>query len=371
MAIVLLAVSALIIYLCIRFYRSIRETLYVYRNVEYLSAIIFFSVLLVIDIVYLIERHEAGYNYFSLQYAVLFLKDFPDRFSHYALPVIAILSALVAISNLSLIRHEGFNWRNLLGFILGIGYIGGSTIIYIVCNTFFTIDGPVSEHKMFFSIYSAISCFILMLLCYFECILVATCIMGYIAARQKPAYDKDFIIVLGCSIDKKGGLLPLLKGRVNSAVRYAWNQEIASGKPLKYVPSGGQGPNEVMSEGSAMALYLLTHGAEEDEIFPEKKSKNTYENFLFSKQIIDEIKPDARIAFATTNYHMLRSGILAYSLGIDIEGIASDTKWYFWPNGFIREFVAIILMYKKRHLQFAGVLALCNILLGILVYIVL
>ena len=106
-----------------------------------------------------------------------------------------------------------------------------------------------------------------------------------------------------------------------------------------------------------MELYLLSHSAEEYEVFPEKESTNTRENFAFSKKIIDKINPRARIAFATTNYHILRSGILAWQVGIDAEGIASKTKWYFWPNGFAREAIAIFVLTKYYHFVSLGVMA--------------
>ena len=193
--------------------------------------------------------------------------------------------------------------------------------------------------------------------------------MGWVAARAVTTYGKDYIIILGCSIDRRGGLLPLLRGRVNRAVRFAWDQEVATGKQLRYVPSGGQGPNEIMSEGSAMGFYLMTHGAEEDEVIPEKKSRNTWENLCFSKKIIDELTPNAKVAFATTNYHILRSGILANKAGLDAQGIAGDTKWYFWPNGFVREFFAILAMEMKVHFCAAAIVAVLCILIGWVEYL--
>ena len=76
-----------------------------------------------------------------------------------------------------------------------------------------------------------------------------------------------------------------------------------------------------------------------------------------------QVKPDAKIAFATTNYHMLRSGILARKAGIDAEGIAGDTKWYFWPNGFVREFFAILALNVRAHIITASAAAvLCAVI---------
>ena len=190
----------------------------------------------------------------------------------------------------------------------------------------------------------------LMLFDYVISMFIACSIVGYAATKHKPAFDKDFIIVLGCSIDKRGGLLPLLKGRTNRAIKFAWQQEIESGKQAKYIPSGGQGKNEIMSEGSAMEMYLISHGAEEYEVIAEKKSANTWENMVFSKKIADELVPGNKVVFVTTNYHVLRSWMLAKRAGLDAEGLASTTKWYFWPNGFIREFIGILSMFKPANI---------------------
>ncbi len=207
--------------------------------------------------------------------------------------------------------------------------------------------------------------FIRLMLCYAECTVLSICIIGYAVLKLEPLYDRDFVIILGCSISKKGKVRPLLKGRVNRAIHFAWEQEIRTGKPVRYVPSGGQGSDEPMSEGSAMELYLLSHSAESCEVFPEKKSKNTKENLIFSKKIIDEQKSDAKVAVVTTNFHVLRSGMLARRAGLmNAQVIGSKTKWYFWPNAFLREMIAIMLMFAGVHLIVACFfLAICLILL--------
>ena len=192
--------------------------------------------------------------------------------------------------------------------------------------------------------------------CYVDLLLSGILLMAFLAAKHRPAYDKDFVIIPGCSISRQGGLLPLLKGRTNRAIRFAWDQERATGKPARYIPTGGQGPDEIMSEGSAMEFYLLSHGAEQYEVLPEKVSTDTYENMLFSKKIIDEAKSGEKTCFVTTNYHVLRSGMLAKKAGLDAEGLASSTKWYFWPNGLARECIAVISLYPWQQ---AAAAALC------------
>lgn len=344
--------------------RSLRKTLYAYRNIMLIALVLFIGAFIAAMLVFFV-RTAGGFSAAALYEEVV---SFPRRFSYWAVFVLSALCVLVGISNVALMCREGFRPKNALSLLVAALYIGGTFVVYwlsdLVENKLLAGSALASSSGFVF-VKTALPLFLLLLLCYFECILAGTAVMGWLAARQVPGYDKDFIIILGCSIDRRGGLLPLLKGRVNRAIRYAWDQEIASGKPLKYVPSGGQGPNEVMSEGSAMELYLLTRGAEPDEVFPEKESRTTHENMLFSKRIIDTLKPDAKIAFATTNYHMLRSGIIAQQCGIDAEGIAGQTKWYFWPNGFIREFFAILKMHVRVHAAAAAVIAAGSVLVGL------
>ena len=44
---------------------------------------------------------------------------------------------------------------------------------------------------------------------------------------------------------------------------------------------------------------------------------------------------------------MFRSGILAKTAGLEAQGMGSPTKWYFWPNAFIREFIGLVVTEKK------------------------
>ena len=350
-------------------YRSANKTLYSYTNIVLIGGLLFNTVFLIVFTRFLLAAPSGA----EIDFAYLYQKllAFPRTFSYYAVFVILFLCVLLGISNVELIRHEGFRLRNALSLLVAGLYGGGTLAAYWIADRLHeTVFVPLglSTNPVFLVLNTVIPLFVLLVLCYFECILAGTGILGFFAARSVPAYDKDYIIILGCSIDKRGGLLPLLRGRVNRAVRFAWEQEIATGKPMHYVPSGGQGPNEIMSEGSAMEFYLLTHGAEDYEVIPEKQSRNTWENFCFSKKIIEEITPHPKVAFATTNYHILRSGILAQKAGLDAQGIAGDTKWYFWPNGFVREFFGILAMERKVHLHAAAVIAVLCAVVGCVEY---
>ena len=360
----LLIVGAMLILIALCTFLWIRETkitLYRFRSVMLIAAA-FAALMMLITALTDAFFPESGEESSRLR---MLIRSFPGSFAHFSIWLMVIFAAFMFVSNLSLMKHEGVRPTNLLGSFLGVFFVAGTAVIYLLSRSLASLDGRIPGAWALF-IARCLPIFFYCLLDYAECVMIGIIVMGYVASRQKPKYDKDFIIILGCSISKAGGLLPLLKGRTNRAIRYAWEQEIATGKKVLYVPSGGQGSDEIMSEGSAMELYLVSHSAEFDEVFPEKKSTNTYENFLFSKQIIDQQMPDAKIAFSTTNYHILRSGMIAHRLGIEAEGIASDTKWYFWPNGFAREVIAIFNMTRKIHAAAAVLLLLLSAVLALI-----
>ena len=100
-----------------------------------------------------------------------------------------------------------------------------------------------------------------------------------------------------------------------------------------------------MPEAEAMGRYLRECGIPERAILQEEKSRNTYQNMEFSKKLIEEREGNANdknIIFVTTNYHVFRSGVWAGLADLRAEGLGSNTKWWFWPNAFIRECVGLL-----------------------------
>ena len=106
--------------------------------------------------------------------------------------------------------------------------------------------------------------------------------------------------------------------------------------------SGGKGDDEIISEAQSMKNYLISKNIDESSILVEDKSTTTLENMAFSKKICFENKPDPEIVFATTNYHVFRSGMFSVKAGMKSQGIGAKTKWYFWPNAQIRELIGLL-----------------------------
>lgn len=288
-----------------------------------------------------------------------------NSFSYFAafiLPIILILSFYCIITNIFLIKKEGFYFENLLGIIFGICVLLGalsSQIIYEFLKSIQLIDLNIYIKKF-------IDIGLNSILCYFYCLTLSTLYCNIMAARHKPHLDKDFIIILGAKIKNDGTLTPLVKARVDKAISFAKEQKEKNGKSIIFIPSGGQGKDEIMSEAQAMKNYLIQNNINSEDIIIENESTNTLENITFSKQKIDKINKDGKIIFATTNYHVFRSGVIANKKGIDCEGIGSKTKWYFYTNALIREFFANLASQKKQH---TAIIIIINIIIFILITI--
>ena len=319
-----------------------KKAMFGYTMVAFGGVGLFIIHYLIANIATIIGSFRLGYQ-FGLGNYLYYTAQSGDEFSRAVTIPMAVFCILLIISNLWLIRHEGYRIQNLLGVILGVLWLSGH-----VTNQIFAMQKYYADIIVFTISSNAVA----VLLSYFLCMLFATALSAFLASRNTPPMDRDYIVILGCAIRKDGSLTPILKGRVDAAINFAEKQLKENGKKVKFVPSGGQGSDEVISEGEAMKRYLTEQGVDEARILPEMKSVNTFENMKFSKEIIEaDAGEDYNAAFATTNYHVFRGYILAKKLGLkNARGISAKTKWYFFPNAFLREFVGLIVDKWKLHL---------------------
>ena len=259
-------------------------------------------------------------------------------------PMIVLFAVAMSISNLALIRHEGYRVQNALGLLISFLLLAGTAFGWYISSMDFS--GSEMEWRLnstFVNVYA--TAFV-----YCECMLAGAVYCGIRAARYLPEMNQDFIVILGCWFRKDGSLPPLLRGRVDRALAFWQKQKLETGKEAVFIPSGGQGADECMPEAEAMQRYLLDAGIPEEKIIPEAKSRSTKENMSFSKSIIDSFCKEGHTMFVTTNYHVFRSGILASEAGLHATGIGSRTKWWFWPNAFMRECAGLLAKRWKQEL---------------------
>ena len=83
---------------------------------------------------------------------------------------------------------------------------------------------------------------------------------------------------------------------------------------------------------------------------------------VFSKKIADELVENANITFSTTNYHIFRSGMFSAKAGMKAHGIGAKTRWYFWPNAQMREFIGLLASEWKINVAFIALTVFLSIL---------
>ena len=266
-----------------------------------------------------------------------------------------LAAALLCVSNLQLIRHEGMRPVNVLGIVASILWTAVNALMAFVHE----IEGTTLDPDLFwFTLLSgsALSAAI----AFAETLLLATSLSAWLASRHRPSAPRSPIIVLGCGIRPDGTPTPLLAGRLDAALDFARAQGDAGCRTCTFVASGGAGPDEVTSEAASMAGYLKRHGIDDRRILVEDRSTSTTENFALSRRVMEAAgEPLGRVAFATTNYHVFRGYVCAHDAGLAAEGIASPTRLYFWPNAFLREVAGFVVARWPRVL--ASFLIICGL----------
>ena len=279
-----------------------------------------------------------------------------QTFMRYTAVVLGVFSLVLAVSNVVLMQHEGFRPSNMLGIGVALLIVGGAALGIWISYSLLTF--PL--RNVLLNVYAGV-------FVYLECLLAATVIHAWLAGRHEPAYDRDYVIVLGCKIRPDGTLYPLIRGRVDRAIAFVRRQEAATGKRAVLIPSGGKGADEPEAEAAAMARYMRQQGVGAEQILPEDQSKTTRENLRFSRRLIEQRGGGARTAFSTSSYHVYRGGILAAEDGWNIDGMGSRTVWYFWPNAFLREFIGLLVSSRAQQLTALVLIALVSALLTTLV----
>ena len=174
--------------------------------------------------------------------------------------------------------------------------------------------------------------------------------MGYIAVQgrdssMQEAAVPDFIVVLGAQVQGDGPSLTLKK-------RLDRTLEFLQAHPDKTViVSGGQGADEVHTEASVMAQYLLARGAQPAQVIEEDQASNTRENLLFSAALAEARGTDtSRVLIVTSDFHMCRAKYIARTLGMEPYGLTSRTwPWILKLNYTLREVFAFCKAVYQAH----------------------
>ena len=349
-----------LIQLVVAFFRQIQYNPYSYNTIYYMGFALFLLAVWIMQL-YITGRLIRFPELYRVHEILILLLRSAKNYMLLSSPFLLLFSVALCVSNIFLIRHEGKRLVNVLGILLSFLLVAGEVFLFLFDRE---VSGGMREvmlHDLIGNLFAAVYL-------YFECMLIGAIVADVIAARYEPEPDKDFLIILGCGLRKDGTPSPLLRGRIDRALAFAKKQKAETGKELIFVTSGGQGPDEIISESVSMKRYLLQQGIPEQRIIEEDRSADTFENMKYSKEKIWAVNPRGKVAFATTNYHVFRSGLYARRVKMRAVGMGARTKWYFWPNAAVREFVGLLTEHRGKQALIFGSMILIYTVLTLLVY---
>lgn len=282
------------------------------------------------------------------------------------------------INTVVVVRNNGFSLTSMLPFLMA-----GFLVLLIASPTIVNYFDPDVRHIIVF----VLGLFTLEGL-WFSFTFMALLFYSWVYRLLPRRRQYDYIIIHGAGLDGPRPT-PLLAGRIDKALEL-WKKQHQHGK---FVVSGGQGADEVVSEAQAMRDYLLEKGVPADAILMEDKSTTTWENLRYSLAIINADRAtgvgatsaatvasrdvttaasdasgtaassgDFTTAVVTSDFHVFRCAEYAHNLGIKADGIGSHTKGWYWPTAFIREFIAITKAHLWPYLVIGGLYTLINVL---------
>lgn len=122
---------------------------------------------------------------------------------------------------------------------------------------------------------------------------------------EEDTASADYVVILGSHIV---GTQPgnRMQERLDYAIPYLQQTDV----PI--IVSGGQGDDEETFEAYVMRDYLISQGIEESRIITETQATSTYENLIYSHDIME--MDDPNILVISSDYHMFRVNMLCNRL---------------------------------------------------------
>jgi uncharacterized SAM-binding protein YcdF (DUF218 family) len=158
------------------------------------------------------------------------------------------------------------------------------------------------------------------------------------ASFGEPEESCQYMLVLGAKVRYDGPSVSLMD-RINAAYDYM----VAHPEVIAIV-SGGQGPDEPMTEARCMYEQLVKKGIDPERIWMEEKATSTWENINFALDMIQERtgqRPE-KIGLLSSEYHLFRATLFADKCGVDAVGIPAKTSRLSQKiNHFMREVAGI------------------------------
>jgi uncharacterized SAM-binding protein YcdF (DUF218 family) len=243
------------------------------------------------------------------------------------------IGCYLLVNGVTMIRRESLRPGNLLSLLAG-------TAVFVVIGLDI-VAGRAGDVEL--SLFATVANLVFG---YMSFLLVSYVCYAFVYGLVARAGRADFVIVLGAGLGRRGQVPPLLASRLDRGhgIWASLSRQATGPGPLLIV-SGGKGDDEQAAEATAMASYLTSRGFPADHLLLEDRSRNTEENLLFSKAIMDQVRPGARCTIVTSDFHAFRAAMIARRLGIRGQVAGARVAGYYRPSAMLREFAAVFLRY--------------------------
>ena len=129
----------------------------------------------------------------------------------------------------------------------------------------------------------------------------------------------------------------MLRQRIEAATEY-----LEKNPDSKAVLSGGQGPDEKISEAECMRRELVRRGIAADRLYLEDRSTSTEENVAFSAKIIEQNGLNRHVTVVTSDFHCRRGMLLCQRAGLTASSTPAATDVYLLGTYWMREMLAVV-----------------------------
>lgn len=156
--------------------------------------------------------------------------------------------------------------------------------------------------------------------------------------RGRTAAIAGTVLILGAGLRGRE-VGPLLRSRVERGAEL-WRHSVTARPDARIVVAGGQGPDELRTEASAMAEHLIRHLAVPREAIDlEEASTTTRENLELARPFLGARR--APLVVVTSEYHAYRAAVLLARLEIEGSVVGAWTRPSYRPGAVVREALAV------------------------------
>lgn len=284
-------------------------------------------------------------NFFITQVILGFIVIIINIGAH-TYPIALLIAMAIGIATLCY-RHN--NLRHIAAgrlFLQRLGKIIYKVGLFAAACAYISLI-PIAFNAIFYWLAAIAFSTIYAFLCY------AVCTSSF--SRVSVNKEIDIILILGAGIFTER-VTPMLAERLNKAL------DIFNEHPTaKIIVSGGQGPDEPISEALAMSRYLVDHGVPKSQIIMEDRSTSTFENIQYTTALLNNIQDRSKsIICITSQFHILRALRFGQKFHLKLSGAGSHTPYHFLEIALVRDFLALMYQYKFiLTIYFASLFFIC------------